>query len=224
MELCDQHFSKLHGNLWFDPEQDTYEMFAEKKGSRSMHLNYLTFRKLFSLMPRDSMIVETGMASAGTNSTYLFNEYVRKYGGRFWSVDINPELANQHRGNMCPGTTLVTDDSVAFLQNWVKSNTYCDVAYLDSWDLDWYHPKDSEEHGIREYHALLPSLKSRSLLLIDDTPISPKWLDTRGRLYTDMSALFAQKKYLPGKGRLILSEPKSADILEHQYQLLYRFR
>jgi hypothetical protein len=190
------------------------------------HLNYLTFKELFKNMVglKDPKIIETGISSAGVHSTYLFNEYVRKYGGRFWSVDINQHLVDIHQSNMCPATKLICDDSVKFISDWVASheNEKVDVVYLDSYDLDWYNPHPSAMHGLNEYLALHPALKKDSLLLIDDTPASPYWLDTRGQLYHDMVNYYNTHNFLPGKGQYVLSTPKHATTLMHHYQILYK--
>jgi len=225
MELLEYHFSNLSGNLFYNEIDNSYEMFSDV--GKPMHLNYLTFKELFKNMNGRSNlnILETGIASAGTQSTYLFNEYVKKYGGRFWSVDINQYLVDTHKNNMCPATTLVCDDSVKFLNNWVKDNKdiQADVVYLDSYDLDFYNPNPSAMHGLNEYLALLPSLKKNSLLLIDDTPVNPYWLDTRGQLYDDMINYYSKNNCLPGKGQYVLNVNKNADTLLHNYQILYKF-
>ena len=172
---------------------------------------------------KDLLILESGIASAGTQSTYLFNEYIKKYGGKFWSVDINRNLVETHKGNMCPGTTLVCDDSVKFFKNWVQENNKADVVYLDSYDLDFYNPSPSAMHGLNEYLALLPVLKPGTLLLIDDTPSNPYWLDCRNQVYHDMIEYYSKHNSLPGKGQYILDVFKNADVLVHNYQVLYKF-
>jgi hypothetical protein len=48
MELLEYHFSNLSGNLYYDDQTNTYEMFSQK--GKPMHLNYLTFRELFKQM------------------------------------------------------------------------------------------------------------------------------------------------------------------------------
>lgn len=223
MELLEYHFSNLSGNLYYDETTNTYDMFSNV--GKPMHLNYLTFKELFKNMDgrKDLIILESGIASAGTHSTYLFNEYVRKYGGRFWSVDINKNLVDGHQGNMCPATTLVLNDSVAFFKEWCTHFDKVDVTYLDSWDLDFYNPDPAATHGLNEYKALLPAFKPSSLLLIDDTPATPYWLDTRGQLFNDMITYFNQNNCLPGKGQYVLKEPKNAETLLHNYQVLYKF-
>jgi hypothetical protein len=225
MELLEYHFNNLSGNLYYNNKDNTYEMFTGI--GKPMHLNYLTFKELFKNMDgkKDLIILETGIASAGTNSTYLFDQYIRKYGGKFWSVDINKGLVDAHQGNMCSGTTLVCDDSVNFLKSWVQNNSEknVDVIYLDSYDLDWYNPQPSAIHGLNEYLALLPVLKKDTLLLIDDTPANPYWLDTRGTLYNDMIKYYSMNNCLPGKGQYVLDVTKNADTLLHNYQILYKF-
>ena len=108
---------------------------------------------------KEPIILESGISSWGTDSTYLFNEYVKKYGGRFWSVDINKSLVEQHKNNMCPATNLICDDSVNFFKNWTLNNEKVDVVYLDSYDLDFYNYEPSGLHGLNEYKTLLPVLK-----------------------------------------------------------------
>jgi hypothetical protein len=222
MELFENHFNNLVGNLYHDKLSDTYEMFSNKGSGK--HLNYLTFKKLFEniVKIKEPLILESGIASAGTQSTYLFNEYVKKYGGRFWSVDINPNLVRQHEGNMCPSTQLICDDSVKFFDKWVLENKKVDVVYLDSYDLDFYNPEPSANHGLKEYLSLLPVLKEGSILLIDDTPINPYWLDSRGTLYNDMEVYYKKNNYMPGKGMDVL-KASNAEVLLHNYQVLYKF-
>ena len=228
MELFESHFNSLpkNGCLFYNESLDTYEQFSNN--GTPNHINYLTFKELFKNMNsiKNPIILESGIASAGTNSTYLFNEYVRKYGGFFWSVDINKDLVEAHKGNMCPATKLICDDSVNFFTNWVKSNNnlQANVIYLDSYDLDFYNPTPSAKHGLKEFKALLPSCKKDTLLLIDDTPINPYWLPFRNNMYNDMVQYYNVNNCLPGKGMLVLNEEKNADLLLHNYQVLYKFK
>lgn len=226
MELLESHFNTLSGNLVYNPSTNTYDMFSNVDGGIKKHLNYLTFKKLFEEMKglKNPYILESGIASAGTNSTYLFNEYVRKYGGLFWSVDINPALVREHQGNMCPGTQLICDDSVHFFTNWTKTHDLVNVIYLDSYDLDFYNPAPSANHGLAEYKSLMPVIKKDTLMLIDDTPSNPYWLDSRGQVYNDMISYYmTNNKTMPGKGMHVLNEITNANMLLHNYQVLYKF-
>jgi hypothetical protein len=125
---------------------------------------------------------------------------------------------------MCPATQLICDDSVSFFTNWSKTHDVCNVIYLDSFDLDFYNPQPSGNHGLAEYKSLMPVIKKNTLLLIDDTPINPYWLDTRNNLYNDMCDYYINNNYtLPGKGMYILNEITNANKLIHNYQVLYKF-
>jgi hypothetical protein len=223
MELLENHFNNISGNLYYNKEYNSYEMFSNNGIQK--HINYLTFKKLFEniMSVKEPIILESGIASAGTNSTYLFNEYIKKYGGKFWSVDINKSLIDNNKGNMCPATELICDDSVNFFREWSKNNNKADVIYLDSYDLDFYNPVPSGHHGLEEYKSLIPVIKKNTLLLIDDTPVNPYWLDTRGQLYNDMHLFYNQNGFLPGKGMYVLNEIKNSDKLIHNYQVLYKF-
>jgi hypothetical protein len=225
MELLESHFNTLGGNLVYQENTDTYEMFSNYSGLNK-HINYLTFKKLFQEMDglKNPYILESGIASAGTNSTYLFNEYVKKYGGFLWSVDINESLVNLHKGNMCPATQLICDNSVSFFTKWTKTHDTANVIYLDSYDLDFYNPQPSGNHGLAEYKSLIPVIKKNTLLLIDDTPINPYWLDFRNQVYNDMCVYYNNNNNtLPGKGMFVLNEITNANKLIHNYQVLYKF-
>jgi len=223
MELLESHFNMIDGNLYYNIEADTYDMFSNNGVKK--HINYLTFKKLFENMKdlKEPNILESGIASAGTQSTYLFNEYIKKYGGRFWSVDTNKYLVDKHKGNMCPGTQLIQNDSVTFFKEWSTNNREANVIYLDSYDLDFYDYEPSGKHGLSEYNALKPVIKENTLLLIDDTPINPYWLDTRGKLYEDMTTFYNENNFLPGKGMYVLNEVINSYKLIHNYQVLYKF-
>jgi hypothetical protein len=226
MELFEYHFKQLSGNLIYHPDTDTHEMFSPKSGIRR-HINYLTFKRLFEEMKdlKNPLILESGIASAGTQSTYLFDSYVKKYGGFFWSVDINRNLVENHKGNMCPATQLICDDSISFFKQWASTHDKADVIYLDSWDLDFYDPIPAGNHGLAEYNALKPVIKKDTLLLVDDTPISPSWLDSREeKFYNNMNNYYKKNNNrMPGKGMFIIDEIKNANLLLHNYQLLYKF-
>jgi hypothetical protein len=225
MELFETHFNSLpHGNLVYHEDDNTYEMFSVRPGVNK-HINYLTFKRLFEEMKclKTPMILESGIASHGTYSTYLFNEYVRKYGGFFWSVDINRDLVESHKNNMCPATKLICDDSVSFFRKWSEFNNKADVIYLDSYDLDFYNPVPAGTHGLMEYKALVPVIKQNTLLLIDDTPVTPHWMDMRNNVYNDMITYYANNRSMPGKGMYVINEVTNASLLLHNYQVLYKF-
>jgi hypothetical protein len=69
----------------------------------------------------------------------------------------------------------------------------------------------------------MPVIKRNTLLLIDDTPLNPYWLDTRDNLYTNMCIQYSNTNTMPGKGMFVLNEITNADKLMHNYQVLYKF-
>jgi hypothetical protein len=193
------------------------------------HICYRTFERLFQKIEDMGCppltILETGTAAYGTSSTYLFDAYVRKYGGRFWTVDINPAHSDTVKPHMSDRTTVVTGDSVSFLSEWVKKHPgeQADIVYLDSYDLDFENPEDSGNHGLHEYNAILPALHKGSLLLIDDTPIlSDEFLEEEPRMYIKMRRTYDRIGICPGKG-MYLMNTTGATLLDHWYQLLYIF-
>ena len=221
MDLFESHFSLLQGDLNLYEKDGKFEMFGD---GIPRHVNYSSFKAAFEELTKikEPIIIETGSSYAGTKSTNLFDSYIRKYGGRFFSVDINASVISKLRGEVSPGTTLVCDDSVEFLSEFSENypGLYPNFVYLDSYDIDWYNPEPSERHGYNEYIALKPLLKS-CFLLIDDTPSSPYWIDSRGELYDYL----VKSGSMPGKGRLIVEEVDSNPSFQkiHQYyQAFYK--
>ncbi len=210
MELLKEHFSN-------------YENTEE-------HICYPTFKRLFEEIEAKGCppltILETGTAYAGTKSTYLFDAYVKKYGGHFWSVDISENTCAEARKHVSSSSEIVCDDSVHFLETWVKEHPgqKADIVYLDSFDLDWNDPFPSGDHGLKEYFAILPALKEGSLLLIDDTPNTcEEFLEMDHHMF--LQAKKAEQKFnlsLVGKG-MYIPEHCKAECLSHLYQLLYKF-
>jgi hypothetical protein len=229
MDLFQSHFMTIEGNLCLNPSTGTYEMFPEsREGKIGLHINYTSFEGAFEYLTKmkDPVILETGSSRWGTNSTVLFDSYIRYYGGRLWSVDIDEPTINMVRQYMSPSTTMVCNDSVTFLREWVASNpgVQANFVYLDSWDIEWRNPGPAEEHGLAEFNAILPALRKGSVVLIDDTPASPYWTDDRGDNYAYLSEVMAATGQLPGKGRLVINmladNPRFRKI-HHMYQVMY---
>jgi len=231
-ELVDIHFNRINkeGQIWA-PNNDSIEddfkvMEGNINGYNPYHINFFTFRKLFELMrklnKKELTIVETGTSAVGVDSTTLFDSYVRKYGGELYTVDINPytSLLNKHKWS--DRTKPVVSDSVKFLEEFNKE---IDVLYLDSMDIDWLNPSNSMNHGFMELYKALPKMSNESLILIDDTPKSAKWLPFRNDVYNKLKDV--ESIQFPGKGSYAKSlleelEKKNQGKKEmHQYQLLY---
>jgi cephalosporin hydroxylase len=173
-----------------------------------------------------SLIIETGMSAWGTNSSLLFDDYVCRYGGTFYTVDIRLRPLMELRSAVSHQTRLSCNDSVRFLQKWVRSNPgrRANLVYLDSFDLNPRLPYESALHGIREFLAIRPALGKGSLLLVDDTPINPEACPPEWR--QEAESFLKEEGVMPGKGMLIvpyLDSSHSVTKLRHGYQVLYRF-
>lgn len=228
MDLLEAHFRGISDRNLTLTEDHEQEMFSDTPGFRH-HLCYPTFKRLFEEMEKKRAqgvtmtILETGSSAWGTQSTLLFDAYVKKYGGRLYSVDIDPVTVDRVRQAVSDRTRVIQDDSVHFLSEFEDP---VDVVYLDSYDLDWYDYTPSADHGLREYTAIRPKLTPDALVLIDDTPKSPYWMNGRGRDFHRMSKFYEAHHFMPGKGLKVLDEitPDTAEILAHQYQLLFQMK
>lgn len=203
-------------------KKDIYNVLNQHfyRWSDLKHVNYKGFLvTLENLNGKPALIVETGTSAWGTDSTRLWDTYIRKFGGKLYSVDIRKEAANALQGQMSRNTTLVVDDSINFLEKWEMGMPT--LYYLDSWDLDLDAPFQSAEHGMRELKAIIPFLEKGSLVLIDDTP-SDRW-------FNENESPKAAKEFkqefgvFPGKGAFyeqVLRPHFNYRVLHHEYSLL----
>jgi hypothetical protein len=216
--------AKRRWSTYVDAGQLAHDHFAKR--SELNHVNYASMRDLLVRMGgRPQTIMETGMSAWGTDSTRLFDSYVRSFGGALWSVDLSPVPVQRLTGQVSEHTTLACDDSVAFLERWVDEHPgqQLDVVYLDSWDVDFADPMPAGEHCLRELQAIEPALGPGTLMLVDDTPGS---LEDVPASFRDVApAVFERYGAWPGKGMLLDPhlEHTSAEKLRHGYQVLYRF-
>jgi hypothetical protein len=199
---------------------ELFETHFTMYGNTKSHVCYPTFKRLFEEIERRGNpplnIIETGTAAHGTKSTYLFDAYVSKYGGHFWSVDINPNTKEKAEPFMGRNTTLITMDSIDFLSKWYSTyNIKVDVVYLDSYDIVWENPEDAAIHGLKEYAAIKPAIGKDTLLLIDDTPNDISYLE-------GSTSFYDRTQIIPGKGMCIVTLHPT-NVLIHKYQVLYKF-
>jgi hypothetical protein len=113
-------------------------------------------------------------------------------------------------------------DSVQFLNNFSKitSEKSADLIYLDSWDVDWSKPYASAEHGKKELVAIRPLLGTGTIIVIDDTPVSMKWIPASN---LDVATKFKiEFGVLPGKGAFYNQALEGIDftIIHHDYNLV----
>ena len=133
-----------------------------------------TFNHLFELMAESSKptIVETGTIRnhldtykyGDGHSTLRFAEFVSRFGGELYSVDIDPmavvvskALVGKEFPDSMESIHIIESDSVAFLESFDEP---IDVLYLDS---------DNDANLIlNEAKAALGCLHEDSIILIDD--------------------------------------------------------
>lgn len=120
------------------------------------------------------IIVETGCARIEDNwagdglSTLIWADYVNTFGGKFYSVDIDPKCVEFAKSKLAPSdrVELVCQDSLEFLKEFKQP---IDLLYLDSMDFcTTGDPNPPQDHALAEAQIVSPILLSTSLMLIDD--------------------------------------------------------
>jgi hypothetical protein len=187
------------------------------------HINRNIFLlTLNELQGEPAHIVETGTSAWGTDSTRLWDSYVRNFGGSLVSVDIRKDASRRLKWQTSDCTTFRVCDSVEFLGT--RDTKPTDLYFLDSWDLDLNDPLPSAEHGLREFLAIKANLLPGNLLLIDDTP-NETFLGELKNLPSKSNLFIERYNLLPGKGAFIpesLSQDFEFEILAHEYALLIK--
>jgi SAM-dependent methyltransferase len=134
------------------------------------------FRYLESLEKDSYTIIETGICRIEDNfagdgmSSLMFDDFINYYDGRFTTIDINPKNVEFAKSKLSTKAEVICSDSVSKLYELSKDESIkqIDLVYLDSYDLDWNDPHPSAMHHIKELLAIMPKLKSGTLLVIDD--------------------------------------------------------
>ena len=141
-----------------------------------------TLREVLRLLDERNAktLLETGVARMGLEkskgdgaSTIVFGIWAQQNDAHLYSVDIDPD-ATERAGaavaelSLGDSVTLVTSDSVAYLDDFTDS---VDFLYLDSYD---YHKTDtaiqtaSQDHHLKEIKAIEGCLHDDTVILIDD--------------------------------------------------------
>jgi predicted O-methyltransferase YrrM len=129
-----------------------------------------TFNALFNLIQGPKTIVETGTIRSHLwdykigdgHSTLRFAEYCSRFGGKLYSIDIDPHAVVVSKSLVAErfpnaDVEVIESDSVAYLKSFEDP---IDVLYLDS---------DNDANLIfEELKAALSNLHSESVVLIDD--------------------------------------------------------
>ena len=192
------------------------------------HINYEMFKFLFSNFDNKPLnILETGSSAYGIKSSYLFLNYVKKFGGKFTTVDVNPDIRNEFLSFLNENIEFVVSDSVEYLSSMNKADIKeLDVVYLDSYDVDLNNPEPSENHGYNEFRSIEKYLKSGCLIAIDDTPkdysMFSNLTESSTKIYKERRKQFGNN-YTPGKGAKIILNLEIFDdfkIIYHEYSLV----
>jgi hypothetical protein len=224
--LFDSFFEKKHNKT----SQETlanYKDYIEaggKNGDFYTHINYHTIKSsLIELMKQNKkfyVFVETGCAAHGTKSTLLWDKFVNLFDGKVISVDLNNSSVEYTNSLTSNKTNVICSDSLLLLPTLKDS---IDFLYLDSYDVDFLNPLKSAEHHLKEFNSVKKLLHKGSIVLINDTPCSPKWLDDgkNNNLYNILKHTFNPN--MCGKGSLVNKELKKmgAKKIMHQYQCLW---
>lgn len=191
------------------------------------HINYYTMKEaLRQLIMYNSNLnyfnfVETGCSAHGTKSTLLWDKFVNFYDGYVVSVDLNKVAVDEANTSTSNKTNVFHSNSLDYLP---KINNMIDFLYLDSYDVDFLNPSPSAEHHLAEFNKIKHLLHKNSIVLIDDTPLTPEWLDDgkNSPIYTTLKGQF--KPNMAGKGSLVNQELEKmgATKILHQYQTLWR--
>jgi len=216
MELFKYHFENLENkSLYHNPFEDTYNNDGIKQ-----HLLYPTFKKFIEELMKNynssTNILEVGTASINNdigiydvNSTYLFDNIVRKYGGHFWTCDIDNDKIEDISYKLCPASCAINSDGMLFLHTWstklpnFSANVYLDSCYIS----DSYIVNANKCYN--QYIAVKSALKNNSLLLINNSP----------------SIDYITNNYNEKKNcsTFIKKDIDNSYLLEQKYQLLYKF-
>jgi hypothetical protein len=141
-----------------------------------------TLREVLRLLDerKAKTLVETGVARMGLAkskgdgaSTIVFGLWSKNNDAHLYSVDIDPEATERageavNKMELSDSVTLVTSDSVAYLDEFTDT---VDFLYLDSYD---YHNTDtaiqiaSQDHHLKEIKAIEGCLHDGTIILIDD--------------------------------------------------------
>lgn len=196
-----------------------------ENGSFYTHICYHTiYKALFELIKQDKneyTFVETGCSAHGTKSTLLWDKFVNIFGGKVLSVDLNENAVNITNNQTSDRTNVTHSDSLDYLPTITDK---IDFLYLDSYDVNFLNPLPSAEHHLKEFNSIKHLLHEDSIVLVDDTPVSPEWLDNgkSSPIYHKLKVQFDEN--MSGKGSLVCKELEKmgATKIMHQYQVLWK--
>jgi hypothetical protein len=125
--------------------------------------------------------IETGGSQSWLDGMvgYYFAHLSHNTGGKFISVDINPDHEDKvykAYSDLDPNIeiTHITDDSL----NLLKNPPYIpNLVHLDSWDVNLKDPLPSALHGWREFEIIESQMPVGSIIIIDDNWYQGSWVE-----------------------------------------------
>lgn len=218
-----------HETLYNSENGTLISGFIPSTSSENFYYTHICYHTMFKSLEclltynesNNYILVETGCSThQGTKSTKLWDNFVNKYGGYVYSVDIDEnavETANKSTSNK---TQVTASDSVEYLKTF---DIPIDFLYLDSYDVDFSNPIPSAKHHLHEFNAVKHLLHKGSIVLIDDTPLSADWYDDACSIPTDNKRRLEFLNEMSGKGSLVNVELEKlgATKILHQYQCLW---
>ena len=228
--IIDSHFSKTNQygrnhTLAHYPDGSSIAGGQPSENTFYTHICYSTIKLALETLANQNKpeytVVETGCSAHGTKSTSIWDKFVNAFGGKVTSVDLSKSYVNLANQQTSCKTHVEHSDSLIFL---AKLKDKIDFLYLDSYDVDFLNPYVSALHHLKEFNCVKNLLKDDAVILIDDTPKSPEWLDggSKNGLYREVKDVFNEN--MSGKGSLVnhfLSQIGANKIL-HQYQTLWQ--
>ena len=224
----DNIFDTFFNKQLYKTNHETLANYNNKAGGDNgdfyTHINYHTMKtSLYELIKLNKdfyVFVETGCAAHGTKSTLLWDKFVNLFDGKVISVDLDQIAVDETNSLTTKKSNVTWSDSLIFLPT---LNEPIDFLYLDSYDVDFLNPLPSAEHHLKEFNSIKHLLHTGSVVLIDDTPCSPEWLDNgkNNLLYHILKDTFNPE--MCGKGSLVNKELEKmgAKKIMHQYQVLW---
>lgn len=232
-EVFETYFKKTDkrtkSTTLFHPKNDSpyIKLDNTPKEGYWTHINYLTFKKMFEELEKKEkkyfVILETGCSAHGIKSTLLFDKFINYYNGELYSVDNNIDRVKEAQQLVSCKTQVICSDSVEFLK---KFNKNIDIAYLDSYDVNWLNQEKSKIHHLNEFNNISNLFSTHGILLVDDTPKDYFWLDLKKnkKNYNKILDTIKNNKY-NGKGAYIYPLlNKKWELILHQYQMLWKYK
>lgn len=159
-----------------EPLDGTFLEVFERSFAPRLGLRAEGFRTIFTALSHNRpTIVETGCLRAAGNwagdgqSTFMFDLFVQKNGGEFYSIDLSNDSLEVAREIVSDKTSLIHGNGAEEILNLWREGPRIDLLYLDSFDAF----RDVSEipapvHYMLEFCAAWPSLDSGSIIAIDD--------------------------------------------------------